>query len=143
RVRAYYPAIRIKVDTYQEVDSRLSYGHVVEPGGYMTTVTQPALYFDYLLEQIGLLIKNHGVPVEIGESDMPIPLHFCFGDGQYVEGVYSDKLLGDSLRDRFDVPELAVTDDAIVNGTWQGKPGELLPLAPFTAPRVDYSLHRL
>jgi AMP nucleosidase len=141
RVRAYYPAIRIKVDTYQEVDSRLSYGHVVEPGGYMTTVTQPALYFDYLLEQIGLLIKNHGVPVEIGESDMPIPLHFCFGDGQYVEGVYSDKLLGDSLRDRFDVPELAVTDDAIVNGTWQGKPGELLPLAPFTAPRVDYSLH--
>lgn len=143
RVRAYYPAIRIKVDTYQEVDSRLSYGHVVEPGGYMTTVTQPALYFDYLLEQIGLLIKNHGVPVEIGESDMPIPLHFSFGDGQYVEGVYSDKLLGDSLRDRFDVPELAVTDDAIVNGTWNGKPGELLPLAPFTAPRVDYSLHRL
>ncbi|UYO93792.1 AMP nucleosidase [Pollutimonas sp. M17] len=143
RVRAYYPAIRIKVDTYQEVDSRLSYGHVVEPGGYMTTVTQPALYFDYLLEQIGLLIKNHGVPVEIGESDLPIPLHFSFGDGQYVEGVYSDSLLGDALRDHFDVPELAVTDDAIVNGTWRGKPGELMPLAPFTAPRVDYSLHRL
>ncbi|HEY9571662.1 MAG TPA: AMP nucleosidase [Pusillimonas sp.] len=143
RVRAYYPAIRIKVNTYQEVDSRLSYGHLVEPGGYMTTVTQPALYFDYLLEQIGLLIKNHGVPVEIGESDMPIPLHFSFGDGQYVEEVYSDRLLGDSLRDHFDVPELAVTDDAIVNGTWQGKPGEPQPLAPFTAPRVDYSLHRL
>lgn len=143
RVRAYYPAIRIKVNTYQEVDSRLSYGHVVEPGSYMTTITQPALYFDYLLEQIGLLIKNHGVPVEVGESDMPIPLHFSFPDGQYVEGVYSDTLLGVSLRDHFDVPDLSVTDDAIVNGTWQGKPGEPLPLAPFTAPRVDYSLHRL
>jgi len=143
RVRAYYPAIRIKVSTYQEVDSRLSYGHVVEPGVYMTTITQPALYFDYLLEQIGLLIKNHGVPVEVGESDMPIPLHFAFPEGQYVEGVYSDSLLGVALRDHFDVPDLAVTDDAIVNGTWQGKPGEPLPLAPFTAPRVDYSLHRL
>jgi AMP nucleosidase len=143
RVRAYYPAIRIKVNTYQEVDSRLSYGHVVEPGTYMTTITQPALYFDYLLEQIGLLIKNHGVPVEIGESDMPIPLHFSFKEGQYVENVYSDSLLGDALRDHFDVPELAVTDDAIVNGTWHGKPEEPLPLAPFTAPRVDYSLHRL
>ncbi len=142
RVRACYPAIRIRVDTYQEVDSRLSYGHVVEPGTYVTTVTQPALYFDYLLEQIGLLIKNHGVPVEIGESDMPIPLHFSFADGDYVEGVYSDAV-GKTLRDYFDVPDLAVTDDAIVNGTWQGLPGEAQPLAPFTAPRVDYSLHRL
>src|SRR3546814_18501891 len=87
RVRAYYPAIRIKVNTYQEVDSRLSYGHLVEPGGYMTTVTQPALYFDYLLEQIGLLINNHVVPVEIGESDIPIPLHFLFGTGPIVEEV--------------------------------------------------------
>ena len=143
RVRACYPAIRIRVSTYQEVDTRLSYGHVVEPGVYMTTITQPSLYFDYLLEQIGLLIKNHGMPVEVGESDMPIPLHFSYIDGQYVEGVYSDSILGATLRDHFDVPNLAYTDDAIVNGTWQGKPGEPLPLAPFTAPRVDYSLHRL
>ncbi|MYN12506.1 AMP nucleosidase [Pusillimonas sp. TS35] len=144
RVRAYYPAIRIRVDTYQEVDSRLSYGHLVEPGAYMTTITQPRLYYDYLREQISLLVRNHGVPVEIGESDMPIPLHFSFIDGQqYVEGVYSDSLLGETLRDHFDVPDLAVTDDTIVNGTWQARRGEALPLAPFTAPRIDYSLHRL
>src|SRR3546814_1687762 len=108
----------------------------------MTTVTQPELYFEYLQDQIGLLIKNHGVPVEIGESDMPIPLHFAFPGGKYVEGVYPDSL-GDSLRDHFDVPSLEVTDDAIVNGTWQQRRGEPRPLAPFTAPRVDYSLHRL
>lgn len=142
RIRACYPAIRIKVDTWQEVDTRLSYGHVVEPGTYMTTITRPALYFDYLLEQIGLLIQNHGVPVEIGESDMPIPLHFAFWEEHDVEGVYAD-IAGNILRDRFDVPDLAVTDDAIVNGTWVGVPGEPQPLAPFTAPRVDYSLHRL
>src|SRR5690606_41299991 len=53
--------MRIKVETWQEVDTRLSYGHVVEPGTYMTTITQPALYFEYLLEQIGLLIKHHEV----------------------------------------------------------------------------------
>ncbi|MFA5520873.1 MAG: AMP nucleosidase [Castellaniella sp.] len=142
RVRACYPAIRIRVDTWQEVDTRLSYGHVVEPGNYMTTITQPALYFEYLLEQIGLLIGNHGVPVEIGESDMPIPLHFAFGDDAYVDGSYADNV-GNALRDRFDVPNLAVMDDMIVNGTWVGTPGEPQPLAPFTAPRVDYSLHRL
>ena len=34
-------------------------------------------------------------------------------------------------------------DDAIVNGTYQPAPGAPMPLAPFTASRVDYSLHRL
>ena len=142
RVRACYPAIRIRVSTYQEVDTRLSYGHVVEPGTYMTTITQPVLYADYLREQIALLIENHGVPVEVGESDMPIPLHFAFTDGEYVDVDYSDSM-GAVLRDYFDVPNLAVTDDAIVNGTWVGQGEEPQPLAPFTAPRIDYSLHRL
>src|SRR3546814_18190856 len=108
----------------------------------MTTVTQPALYFDYLLEQIGLLIKNHVVPVEIGESVMPIPLHFSFGDGQYVEEVYSARLLGDSLRVLFDVPELAVTAAAILNGPCMGKPGDAQPLPPFPAqpgPSIGYA----
>src|SRR5690606_3830002 len=40
-------------------------------------------------------------------------------------------------------PDLATMDDDIVNGTYDPAPGEPLPLAPFTAPRVDYSLHRL
>lgn len=142
RVRAYYPAVRITVDTYQEVDSRLSYGHVVEPGTYMTTVTQPRLFGPYLLEQITLLLKNHGVPVEIGESDTPIPLHFAFSEGEYVNADQTTDL-GNVLRDHFDVPDLRVTDDTIVNGTWLGRPGEPQPLAPFTAQRVDYSLHRL
>lgn len=142
RIRACYPAIRIKVESWQEVDTRLSYGHVVEPGVYMTTITQPHLYFDYLHEQISLLLKHHGVPVEIGESDVPIPLHFAFTDGQSV-AVDDVEGLGHTLRDSFDVPNLAVMDDAIVNGTWRGQPNEPRPLAPFTAPRVDYSLHRL
>lgn len=142
RVRACYPAIRIKTHSYQEVDTRLSYGHLVEPGSYMTTVTRPELYFDYLHEQISLLLKNHDVPVEIGESDMPIPLHFVFPEGKNVEGAQSDTL-SDTLRDHFDVPSLEVTDDSIVNGTWQQRRGEPRPLAPFTAPRVDYSLYRL
>lgn len=142
RFRAYYPAIRLRVTTYQEIDSRLSYGYLVEPGWYATTITQPELFFGYLEEQIGLLIKNHGVAVEIGESDQPIPLHFCLDERDGRKMSYPDSL-GHPLRDHFDVPDLADMDDAIVNGTWQPKEGEPLPLAPFTAPRVDYSLHRL
>lgn len=142
RYRACYPQIRIRVDTFQEVDSRLAYGYVVEPGVYVTTVTRPELYFDYLRDQIRLLLKNHGVPVEIAESEQPIPLHFCLAGDTSVQAVYPESS-AHTLRDHFDVPDLEVMDDAIVNGTWVGKPGEALPLAPFTAPRIDYSLHRL
>ena len=42
----------------------------------------------------------------------------------------------------FDLPDLAPMDDGIANGTYE-PPGEPQPLALFTAPRVDYSLHRL
>ncbi len=142
RARVYYPAVRITVGTHDLIDSRLSYGHVAEPGAYQTTITQPILFRDYLEQQIRLLLQNHGTAVEVGESDMPIPLHFAFPDGAYVEGEHLEKL-GRPLRDVFDVPDLAVTDDAIVNGTWRGQAGERRPLAPVTATRVDYSLHRL
>jgi AMP nucleosidase len=47
------------------------------------------------------------------------------------------------MRDLFDLPDLAAMDDGIANGTHQPAPGEPQPLALFTAPRVDYSLHRL
>ncbi|KAG1440573.1 hypothetical protein G6F57_018976 [Rhizopus arrhizus] len=129
RARAYYPAIRIVVETYDPIDTRLSYGHVAEPGIYQTTVTQPELFRDYLIEQVGQLLQNHRVAVEVGESDSPIPLHFAFPEGAYVEGEHLEALKR-PLRDLFDVPDLAVTDDAIVNGSWRGKEGEPKPLAP-------------
>jgi AMP nucleosidase len=43
----------------------------------------------------------------------------------------------------FDVPDLETTNDDIVNGVVDPGPGEPLPLAPFTAQRIDYSLARL
>ncbi len=47
------------------------------------------------------------------------------------------------MRDLFDVPDLSGTDDHIANGTYVPPAGEPMPLAPFTAQRIDYSLHRL
>lgn len=141
RVRACYPEIRIVTATHSRVDSRLAYGFVSGPGVHSTSVTRPDLFTDYLKEQIELLIRNHDVPVEIGTSDRPIPLHFAFYDGTHVEG--AAEVLQRPLADVFDLPDLSVLDDAIVNGTFEAAPGQPRPLAPFTAPRVDYSLHRL
>ena len=80
--------------------------------------------------------------LEIGTSAQPIPVHFSFAEDDHIEGSLSPerRLL---LRDRFDLPDLAAMDDGIANGTHEPGPGEAHPLALFTAPRVDYSLHRL
>jgi AMP nucleosidase len=141
RVRATYPLVRILTDTHGRLDSRLSYGFVSGPGVHETTVTRPDLFRAYFTEQIGLLMQNHGVPIEIGESDEPIPIHFAY---QRDINIATNLPVRDRpLRDLFDTPDLATMDDAIVNGTLHPAPGAPAPLALFRAARVDYSLHRL
>ncbi|NND90080.1 MAG: AMP nucleosidase [Granulosicoccus sp.] len=140
--RAYYPEIRFRISTYAKVDSRLSYGHVDLPGLYTTTITQPGLFRGYLIHQLKLLIDNHAEPVEILESEVPIPLHFALESGSAL-AVHRPQRITIALRDTFDVPDIAQVNDYIVNGTQEIEPGLPMPLAPFPAQRIDYSLHRL
>lgn len=84
RVRAYYPEIRLTTTSFTRADSRLSFGHVAEPGSYSTTVTRPDLFRNYLIQQIDLLMQNHGVPVEIGVSATPMPVHFAVANDPSV-----------------------------------------------------------
>ena len=142
RVRAFYPSLSIRTDSYAQVDSRLAYGHLAQPGHYATTVTRPDLFQNYLRQQIDLLIRNHDVKVEVSESGTPIPLHFAFKEGTYVDQSDPDAM-SRPLRDIFDVPDLTVTNDDIANGEFEPQSGEPGPLAPFTGQRIDYSLARL
>ncbi len=142
RFRAFYPELGVSVSSYDQVDTRLAYGHMPSPGQYTTTITRPDLFETYLIEQIRHIIRNHGVPVTVAESETPIPVHFAFLEGSYVEASAADRIKR-PLRDIFDVPDLNATDDHIANGTYEPAPGEPMPLAPFTAQRIDYSLHRL
>jgi AMP nucleosidase len=145
-VRACYPLVRIHTETVSRSAppdvARLSYGFVAGPGRFETTLTRPDLYRDYYLEQFSLLLQNHHVELEIGTSTQPIPVHFSFAEHDHVEGNMNAvrRML---MRDVFDLPDLAAMDDGIANGTFEPKAGEALPLSLFTAPRVDYSLHRL
>jgi len=141
RFRAWYPEVRITTDTHALADSRLSYGHVSLPGTYATTITRPDLFRNYLIQQIGLLIQNHNIPVTVGLSETPIPVHFAVTAAGPVD-VPKEGVLDFPLRDVFDVPDLATTNDDIVNGALPQNMA-VKPLAPFTAQRIDYSLARL
>ncbi|MGJ8543838.1 MAG: AMP nucleosidase [Sulfitobacter sp.] len=141
RVRAFYPEIRFSTSSYAQVDSRLAFGHVSSPGTFSATVTRPDLFRHYLIQQIGLLIENHGQPVQVGASDTPIPVHFAVTNDADIN-IPQEGAADFTLRDIFDVPDLSTTNDDIVNGTYTSPDG-VRPLAPFTAQRVDYSLARL
>jgi AMP nucleosidase len=133
RVRATYPFVRITTSSHARLDSRLSYGFVAGPGVHETTVTQPGLFRAYLTEQIRLLIENHGLPVEIGESSEPIPVHFAYRRDMNIEAAASagrKSPLDQPLRDVFDTPDLAAIDDAIANGTFQRARSRLHCSAP-------------
>jgi len=145
-IRACYPLVRIHTDTVTRTGTPqtalLSYGFVAGPGRFETTLTRPDLYHEYYLEQFRLLLQNHAVELEVGTSSQPIPVHFSFAENDHLEGSM-DAARRSRMRDVFDLPDLAAMDDGIANGTHEPRTGEAQPLSLFTAPRVDYSLHRL
>jgi AMP nucleosidase len=142
RYRAFYPEVGVTTTSFSQVDSRQAYGHMPTPGHFSTTITRPDLFEAYLIEQLKLIMRNHGVQVTVSESATPIPLHFAFLEGTHIEAGIADRITR-PIRDLFDVPDLDGTDDHIANGTFETMPGDPRPLAPFTAQRIDYSLHRL
>ncbi|WP_144329038.1 AMP nucleosidase [Tepidimonas charontis] len=147
RVRATYPFVRIHVTRpWQPAHSgdarRTSYGFVAGTGRFETTLTRPDLFADYWREQFALLRQHHGVPLEVGDSRQPIPLHFALGEDTHFEGEL-DPVQRARLGEVFDLPDLGAMDDGIANGTYWPSPGEAQPLALFTAARIDYSLQRL
>ncbi len=140
--RACYPELVLEIADYSVGDSRLSYGRVDLPGTYVTTVTRPQLFASYLTEQVELLIRNHGVPMTVRQSTTPIPIHFALDDGR-IDAADIPGLHDGSYRNYFDVPDLNIMNDDIVNGIGFGNEHPTQPLALFPAPRIDYSLARL
>ena len=146
RVRAFYPFVRVQVSSASRksagLDSRLSYGFVAEPGRFETTLTRPDLFAFYIRQQLALLLQNHGVSLQVGTSNQPIPIHFSWAEDEHMEGSLSPERQA-LMREVFDLPDLAAMDDGIANGTHEPAASEARPLSLFTAPRIDYSLQRL
>ena len=139
-IDAFYPFVGIKVDAGElNLDGRLSYGALHDPGLYGTTLTEPRLFGDYYRTQLGILMASHKKPVITGISDRPIPLAFVLDD--VTSALPHERI--QQLPHLFPLPDLSRTDDDIANGTWRTAGREPAPLALFTAERVDYSLHRL
>ena len=139
-IPAFYPFVGVRVDPVElNLDARLAYGVLHEPGLYGTTLTRPSLFGDYYRTQLGILLSNHRVPLVTGVSRRRIPLPFVVEE--MTAAIPAERV--HEMQYLFPMPDLSRTDDDIANGTRRGAGDEPAPLALFTAERVDYSLARL
>jgi len=135
-----YPEIRL---TYRGGDDRptprRSFGRLVTPGNYRISVTKPALFADYLTEQLTLLIEDYDVTVEATTGRQEIPFLYVLDPGHALS---LDQVSATELARWFPATELAHIGDEIADGLWISNE-DARPLALFDGLRTDFSLARL
>jgi AMP nucleosidase len=141
RARFRYPELRV---TYEpkgvQPAIRRAFAKFPYAGEYATTVTQPAAFRTYLLEQLRPLATEYGARIHVGTSEQEIPYPYVFENGdELARGTVSAA----ALARFFPLPLLSVVGDEIADGLWEHQAGAAWPLALFDAARVDYSLRRL
>jgi AMP nucleosidase len=141
RARFRYPELRVVYhpDGAPPVNPR-AFAKFSAPGLYTTTVTQPADFRAYLLEQLTPLYEEYGgeIGVGVGEQEIAYPYVFETGDELGRGGATAA-----DLARYFPTPSLAVIGDEVADGQFDIRPDAERPLALFDAARVDYSLRRL
>ena len=135
-----YPEIRL---TYRGGSAKpapmRSFGRLVTEGEYKISVTKPAIFADYLIEQLTLLIEDYDVEVEAVAGRQEIPFPYVIDPGHALS---LDEVSASELARFFPATELAHIGDEIADGLWVAR-DDTQPLALFDGLRTDFSLARL
>ena len=135
-----YPEVRVRYRGGEERPTPLrSFGRLVTPGDYRISVTKPALFADYLAEQLTLLIEDYGVEVEAVAGRQEIPFPYVLDPGHALS---LDEVSAAELARFFPATELQQIGDEVADGLWMPQDATR-PLALFDALRTDFSLARL
>ncbi len=136
-----YPLLRVTYEPSQlPAATRRGYAKFAAPGVYSTTITQPAEFRGYLLDQLQPLVEEYGATIETGVSDQEIPYPYALDGGDELG---RGKVTAAELARHFPTPLLSLVGDEIADGTFDIVEGQPRPLSLFDAVRVDYSLRRL
>ncbi len=134
-----YPELRIAyAGGERRSDVTRSFGRLNREGTYSYTVTRPALFTDYLIEQLELLTADYDVSVGVARSSQEIPFPYVLDGAADLGGIGAAE-----LARHFPATELAHIGDELADGQDLGLPGEPMPLALFDGLRTDFSLARL
>ncbi len=134
-----YPEIRLHYEGDEAKSPPLrSFGRLTERGDYVSSVTKPALFGDYLAEQIDILIADYGVQVTARRGQQEIPFPYVLDANDDLADVRAK-----DLARWFPTTELAYIGDEVADGLFTYADGEARPLALFDGLRTDFSLARL
>ncbi|WP_159992421.1 AMP nucleosidase [Roseomonas sp. 18066] len=141
RARFRYPGLWLRwAPEGPPPQTRRAWAKLQVSGDYATTITQPAAFRAYLLEQLRPLVEEYGATLEVGPSDQEIPYPYVLeGGDELARGGVSAA----ELARHFPVPMLSAVGDEVADGLWRFRDGAPRPMALFDAARVDYSLRRL
>lgn len=135
-----YPEIRLSYKGGVDRPTPLrSFGRMVTPGDYKISVTKPAVFAEYLIEQLTLLIEDYDVTVEAVAGRQEIPFPYVIDPGHALS---LDEVSATELARFFPATELAHIGDEIADGLWIAQ-DDTRPLALFDGLRTDFSLARL
>lgn len=135
-----YPEIRLSYRGGPDRPAPLrSFGRLVTAGDYGISVTKPAIFADYLEEQLTLLIEDYDVAVRAVPGRQEIPFPYVLDPGHALS---LDEVSAAELARHFPATELAHIGDEIADGLWVSI-DDTRPLALFDGLRTDFSLARL
>tara|TARA_R110000868_G_scaffold53744_9_gene168691 strand:- start:11101 stop:12564 length:1464 start_codon:yes stop_codon:yes gene_type:complete len=117
-----------------------AFGKFTDTGVYASTITNPELFREYLIDQLTLLNEQYEVVIETGPSAIEIPFSYVLDGAADLD---MDAATPADLVRHFPYADLSKVNDDLPNGLRPSIPGEVRPLSLFDAPRVDYSLQRL
>ena len=115
-----------------------AFGRLNVAGTYATTVTRPALFADYLRDQLEHITGDYPVEMEVRASRQEIPFPYV------LDGAAGAEMAGISpqeLARHFPATELALIGDELADGI--DLDGPTIPLSLFDGLRTDFSLARL
>ena len=135
-----YPELRVELTGEPgRVSTGRAFGRLNERGIYATTITRPALFSDYLAEQLRLILEDSEVEIAVGPSAQDIPFAYVL-DGAF--GAEIGTVRPQDLARHFPTTELAAIGDEIADAEYLVGDGPM-PLSLFDGLRTDFSLARL
>ncbi|WP_109809389.1 AMP nucleosidase [Sphingosinithalassobacter portus] len=135
-----YPEIRVRYGGGLDRPAPpRSFGRLVTAGEYHASVTKPAMFAEYLCEQLTFLIEDYDVEVDAVPGRQEIPFPYVLDPGHALS---LDEVSAAELAHHFPATELAHIGDEIADGVWEQTKGSR-PLALFDGLRTDFSLARL
>lgn len=135
-----YPQLTIRFDGDPRHESTgRAFGRLTQRGIYSCTVTRPALFADYLAEQISLIRTGFDVEITVEPSHQEMPFPYVL-DGAY--GAQIGNVSPQELAKYFPTTDLAHIGDEIADGEFNVGDGPF-PLSLFDGLRTDFSLARL